>query len=274
MIRKKIPKAFVVALLSGALMSFIFIHPYQNKILLSDLILQFSGARGNLQLGISLNELLLYSVKIMPCLVFEMYIGTYIYGDFCTASIYIFSRTTNRLRWYFKECFIVLILAAIFQSVMVVFAVIITGLRYHLIVDKIGVLLVIIHIAIYWLWIFSMALLINLISLIVGSEFAFIIVAGGQCMLITLLSALRLFEKSISSYSLAVRINPISHLIVGWHSIAMDAVIGTNYPLHTQLSLSFTFVYLFVIALFILLIGSIMVYKYDFLVTDAEFGGA
>ena len=35
---------------------------------------------------------------------FELYIGVYLYRHFCTASVYVFSRTIHRTRWYIKEC--------------------------------------------------------------------------------------------------------------------------------------------------------------------------
>ena len=93
----------LLGLLFGAAAALAFVNPYSGAISLSELTLQLSGSRGEFQLGFGVVELVELTLRWVPMFVFEMYLGAELYRFFCTASVYIFSRTPRRLSWYAKE---------------------------------------------------------------------------------------------------------------------------------------------------------------------------
>lgn len=119
----------VISLLSGIVIAFMYINPYE-EMTLSGIICQISGSSGPFQLGYSFTELTGFALRMIPTYVFEGCFGIYLYHRFCTASVYIFSRYTKRVRWYLKESFFLGVYAASFQSVLVGSAVVTTVLRY------------------------------------------------------------------------------------------------------------------------------------------------
>lgn len=271
--RQRIPFILLLGLCCGVLLSFAYINPYSNKLTLAELILQLSGSRGDLQLGLSLSELLTFNIKLVPCFLFELYMGTNLYRHFCTASVYIFSRNPNRTLWYLKECSVILAFSFIYQTVLIISSYSVACYRYNVVWNYSGFVLMLIHIALYGLWLFAITLLVNVVSLLLGSEISFAVILGGQAAMIALLAFLKIFEYNYKLFSIAVNMNPISHLVVGWQSCDIEWLNNTVRPNEIALSLSFSFLYVFLISLVIFIIGGIIIQKRDIITTDSEFGG-
>lgn len=127
--KKSVPLVSM-AVLCGALLSLAFVNPHNGQITLAELVLQLSGSRGDLPLGTSLPELLSFSIKMAPYFLFELYIGVYLYRHFCTASVYVFSRTIHRTRWYIKECLKICGAGILYQVALIGTVIVITCCRY------------------------------------------------------------------------------------------------------------------------------------------------
>ena len=93
----------LLAIPFGVWLSFSYINPYGGSITLSELVLQLSGARGTFALDLNLNELLDFTLRLVPVLVFQALAGTLMYQYYCTASVYVFSRIERRTAWYRRE---------------------------------------------------------------------------------------------------------------------------------------------------------------------------
>lgn len=271
--RQRIPFLLLLGLCCGTLLSFAYINPYSNKLTLTELVLQLSGSRGNLQLGLSLSELLTFSMKFVPCFLFELYMGANLYRHFCTASVYIFSRNPNRVLWYLRECSVILAFSFIYQTVLVISSYAVACYRYEVVWNYSGFVWMLIHITLYGLWLFSMTLLVNIVSLFLGNEISFTVILGGQAAMISLLAFLKIFEYNYELFSIAVNMNPISHLVVGWQSCNIERLNNAFLPNEIAIPLWFSFLYIFLISLIILIIGGIIIQKRDVITTDSEFGG-
>lgn len=214
---KEIPFLLLMGSCCGILFAFTYINPYNGQITLSELILQLSGSRGEFPLGFSsLPELLSFSSKLLPSFLFELYIGTSLYQHFCTASVYIFSRTPNRIAWYAKECIVIARFTLVYQIFLVAMSVIVTCFRYNVIWTATGWELLIIHIGIYSLWSFSMTLLVNIFAILLGSGNAFMIIIVTQLICVTCIRLLNSLESNGTRFFITLNINPIAHLIIGW----------------------------------------------------------
>lgn len=271
--RQRTSSILLLGLCCGILLSFAYINPYSNKLTFAELVLQLSGSRGDLPLGLSLSELLTFNVKFIPYFLFELLVGTSLYRHFCTASVYIFSRTPNRILWYLRECSVILAFSLIYQIVLIISSYAVTCYRYEVVWNYSGFVLMLIHITLYGLWLFSMTLLINIISLLLGSEISFTITLGGQSAMIALLAFLKIFEFNYKLFSIAANVNPISHLVVGWQSCNIECINNIVLPNEIAIPLWFSFLYVSLISLVILIIGGVIIQKRDIITTDSEFGG-
>lgn len=271
---KEITVLLLMGFCCGSLLAFTYINPYNGQITLSELILQLSGSRGEFSLGFSsLPELLSFSSKLLPTFLFELYVGTSLYQHFCTASVYIFSRTPNRIAWYAKECIIIARFTLMYQVFLVAISVIVTCFRYNVIWTATGWGLLIIHIGIYSLWSFSMTLLVNILAILLGSGNAFMIIIVAQLICITCIRLLNSLESNGTLFFTVLNINPIAHLVIGWQYSSLR---GLNEAIHAPwnvMSLSGTIFYLIAIAVLILVIGGHYVHKCDLIISDLEFGG-
>ena len=253
-----------VAVLCGVLLSSAFVNPYSGQVTLSELVLQLSGSRGDLPLGTSLPELLSFSIKMVPYFLFELYIGVYLYRHFCTASVYVFSRTVHRTRWYAKECLKICGAGILYQVALLGTVIIVTHCRYDVVWQ--GLLVLITHFVLYGLWLFAMVMLVNILSILLGSENSFAIVLGGQVVFITLLA---LPKSNYLIQFVVLKINPMARLVLGWQSSGIEGLDVLGGVLRLQNSLSYI---VFIVSL-ILIGGGILVKKHDFITVDAEFGG-
>lgn len=223
-------------------------------------------------------EVLNFMIDLLPYFVFQIIYGTEIYRRFCTASVYYFSRCANRRRWYWWEtarlfpitlAFPIAMLVGCWLGTLTGAAVEVTGAEWLL--------------AGYWilitaLWLYCMTLCVNLLSVKFGSSAGFSVVEGIELLCV---GALLLWEKvlPLDSELHALRnaglliANPISHLVLGWHSSAHPEVnaligsIGISFDLNLSLAI------LIGVATIVLLAGQQMVQRQEFLVVNRETGG-
>ena len=172
------------ALVFGVWLSVSYINPYGGATTLSSLVEQLSGARGDFPLGPNMSELLSFTLRLLPFLVFQALAGISFYRHYCTASVYIFSRMPNRLRWYAKECTLLALETLLYQALVLAAAIGVAAARWTVTDVAHGLPVLLCHLLIWSLWTFAFTLGVNLLAIFVGSSTAFAALAlkppGGQ----------------------------------------------------------------------------------------------
>ena len=256
----------LLAIPFGVWLSFSYINPYGGSIALSELVLQLSGARGTFALGLNLNELLDFTLRLVPVLVFQALAGILMYQYYCTASVYVFSRIERRTAWYRRELGALAVKAFAYLVLMLLSALITALVRWHIIWDAAGVRLLLYHFLIWSLWTLVATLAVNLIAIYLGSSAAFAVVAGFQAVCVALLTVANQFEESPDVYSALLRANPVTCLVLSWQQSRFG---GQGYGIYFEDSLAG----IVAAALLIAVLGAAVVKKHDLLVNNAESAG-
>lgn len=260
-------------MLGGIYLSYTFINPYFGNITLSEAILQLSGSRGEFPLDTGMLGLLLLTMRILPGYVFMMFSGVLLYRHFCTASIYVFSRQVNRIKWFDKEVFLLGMYCILFEAIVCGAAILTALLRYQILWDKAGVALLGIHILLYSLWLFSGTLFINIAALKVGSSTAFFIFAAVQTICIAALGILNTIPELPENQS-AIRffllINPISRMVLGWHTGKQAYLKEALHAKYDVLFFPQSILLWIALALLIVFVGKYVISRHDLLTADPE----
>ena len=201
---------------------------------------------------------------------FELYIGIELYRHFCTASVYVFSRTPNRSRWYIREVIEVAVAVFGYQIIKMFAAMSVTFLRYQIEPDHFGFFLLVFHIIVYSLWVFTVSLLINLISIKYGSNNAFIWIVGIQIFMTALLELVQIFESNLTLTKIFLNVNPIAHLVVGWHTGTIKELKNPLEVTYIRLDFKVTLVTMLAISIFSVIVGMYLVSQHEFLILNAN----
>ena len=273
--RNKVWSIICISVLGGIFLSFMYVNPFGESITLSDTILQLSGSRGEFPLGTSTTELMAFVMRMFPNYIFIMIFGTHLYNHFCTASVYVFTRQANRLTWYVKEAFQLLIYTFCFQVLTAVSVVLIACFRYEVTWNSAGFILLLLHVVLHSFWVFSLTLLMNLVAMKLGSNMGFLVVAVVQMGCITLIGMMHVVERSKESMNVLntmILINPITRIIIGWHDSGNRILSDALYSRYHVLFFSHSLVTLGIISLLVVVIGGYVINKHDLLVNDTELG--
>lgn len=268
---------FLTAAAGGVYLSVMYVNPYGGVITLSEMILQLSGSRGIFALGFSLPELASFAMCLFPAFIFELYAGIMLYRHFCTASIYIFSRYPHRVKWYLSEACRLGGAVCIFHMLLLTAAILTAVARHTLQIDSAGIVLTAYHFLIHSLWVYIMALLINLLAIFWGSGTAFAAVISAQLGCIALLSLMDLlvrYSGSRLSYENILIWNPAAHLVLGWHGSKAETVSQVLTSPHMQTDLEDSLFILLLLGTVTTFIGALIVKRHDLLVSDSETGAA
>lgn len=269
-IRNKIIPVLIAGISSGGILSFVFINPYDGRILVSEAILQLSGSSGAFPLTPAFKDLISFTIRMLPDYMFELYIGIELYRHFCTASVYVFSRTPNRSRWYIREVLEVAVAVFGYQIIKIFAAMSVTFLRYQIEPDHFGFFLLVFHIIVYSLWVFTVSLLINLISIQYGSNNAFIWIVGIQIFMTALLELVQIFESNLTLTKIFLNVNPIAHLVVGWHTGTIKELKNSLEVTYIRLDFKVTLVTMLAISIFSVIVGMYLVSQHEFLILNAN----
>lgn len=271
----KLLKIVLIGGISGIFVSLAYINPFFGSITLSDAVLQLSGSRGAFPLGSSMIELMGFVMRLIPNYIFVIFFGTTIYQHFCTASVYVFSRHSNRKYWYLKEVSLLGLYSFVFQIVVAVTAVIMAIFRYEVILNKAGMTLFLIHIVTHGLWFFTLSLLMNVIAIMVGSNTAFLCVTTCQMLCITalgLLQTVKDMKENQGIVELIIVLNPITRIILGWHKSVNEYLASALFSRYDVLYFSHSFLFLLFSCCVIILCGGYVINKHDLLIADIELG--
>lgn len=269
-IKNKLLPGLGIGLAGGVLLAFLFINPYQGEISLSEAVLQLSGSSGEFALMPVFRDLISFTIRLLPNYIFEMYLGTELYHHFCTASIYVFSRTPHRIRWYMKEVAGVWIVTLFVQMMQMFASIFMTALRYQVVVNQSGIVLMLFHIVVYAMWFFAMTLLLNLLAIQFGSNYAFLIVGGIQFAFTALLELVNLYEIMPQFSRYFLNCNPIAHLVVGWHTGRWENLREALDSPYRGLYMESSLFWMLGISVVVIVCGMYLVWKHDFLNTYTE----
>lgn len=263
-----------IAVVCGVLLSLSRINPYGGRIALQDLVLQLSGSRGDFVMGLYYGAMVDFGFLMLPFFLYQFYGGIQLYRQFCVASVYVFSRTTNRVKWYVTElwgmCKGLLVLQVFLQSTTLLVA----ALRWDVVWTGEGWLLLGIHVLLFTLWTFTMALGVNLLALIWGSSTGFLMVFAIQAGMLAALSIGQGIEPPSALLDRLLLFNPISRLVLGWQSgdvFGLEGALPAEYGHVLTLSGSLLLVALMTAA--VLVLGLVAIQKKDILVSNLETGG-
>lgn len=262
----------LIAVVSSIYMAFMYVNPYNSEIALSDIILQLSGSKGEFELGFSYSELMEFLMKLFPLFAFELYAGIKIYQNFCTASVYIFSRQPHRIRWYIKESISIMIMILIFNLILLTGTCLVVAMRYNVYVDKKGIIFTIYYYLIYTLWTYIMVMLVNILSIYLGSSTAYAAVISAQIICVVVLNIMDFIVRNSNGqilYEELLRWNPIAHLIFGWHNECITEIEG-YVTTCMNINLGNSLVLMIVAGIVVAVAGGIIIDRHDLLVSDLE----
>ncbi len=241
---------------------------------------------GFVGLGYSISSIATFVEWYFPLIMFQILWGTYIYRHFCSASVYYFSRCSQRRAWFLKEaCYLYLYVLAYLVTLLFVgtWAV---GVSEPIHYDKEALPLLAYYLLIHSLWLYFTTLLINVLSIkFERSEGGFLVIGSLQVLCVAaFFTYQQLFERfaEISadtgeivldgSVAMQVIINPLSHLVLSWHSSSVQSIDKwiNEFNIAFDLNLS---VGLFVAASILAIwTGCRIVSNQDIIVTDKEMG--
>ena len=254
------------ALVFGVWLSVSYINPYGGATTLSSLVEQFSGARGDFPLGPNMSELLSFTLRLLPFLVFQALAGISFYRHYCTASVYIFSRMPDRLRWYARECALLALETLLYQALVLAAAIGVSAARWTVTDVAHGLPVLLCHLLIWSLWTFAFTLGVNLLAIFVGSSTAFAALAAVQMVCISALIVLNRLEDNPALAQLVKRVNPITCLILSWQTSRFALLGGGGIYLEDSLAL------VLILAAVVAVLGGYLVARHDLLVSHSDGG--
>ena len=253
---------FPAALLFGLWLSWSYVNPYGGVTSLSSLVCQLSGARGDFSLDINLHALLDLTLRLLPSLIFQALAGISLYRHTCTASVYVFSRMPNRLKWYGKECGILALQTLLYQALVLAAAVGLAAVRWTITDVSQGLPVLLTHLS---LWTFVFTFGVNLLGIDVGRSAAFAALAGVQVACIGALIALVPLIEQPELAQQFLRINPVSCLVLSLHRSMFPS---SSYTLSVGDSLTF----LLLAAVVVAAVGGWLIRRHDLLKTEMDGG--
>lgn len=266
----------LAAMLCGAFSSLYFFS-VRAEVTVSALVLQYSFS----ETYFTITYLVEMTLRMLPLFVFQILYSTAIYRHFCTASVYYFTRRTNRVAWFLREALGLYPVAVVYMLVMMAAGAGVAACANPIVVDPAGLPLLAYQVAIYALWLCAVTLAMNLFAMKLGSAAGFSVVAAMQLFCIALLNlrnrALPL--EFVEDAALLLRngrllqLNPIAHLVLSWHSSRIPAVNGVINQFDIEFDLNVSLIAFAALNLLVLAVGCAVVKRHDLLVANAETGG-
>ncbi|WP_167958818.1 hypothetical protein [Anaerosporobacter faecicola] len=215
--------------------------------------------------------LILYN--LFPILMFQMIFGIRIYKHFVVANAYYFSRVHNKDNWYRKEVATLLIESLVYNIFYYGTATILLYVANKGSLDG-NVFYVLLYSILYsWLYTFTTTLLINLLAIRLGSHNSFILVYSIQLISI---ASLLVYDERFPLHGflkMLFQLNPISNLILSWHSTG-DAAVNSMIHIHNiDFPLLQSILYFIVIGAMITAFGIVLIKKVDIALDQKEVQG-
>lgn len=217
MIRKKrLYKTVRIAAICSLCNYILFLSlPNDESLSLSTMIVYMTGG----QMQPFLSRLLNFSLMLTPTFLFAMMLGTEYYQHFCIANVYIFSREPRRTTWYMIEAFWIFVQTLVYECVVMAVTLLLAAVFQNLDFSTTGIQLMLMHIGLYTLWLFGLILLINTLSILLGSEYGFLISFALQILQLALL-----YWPNDEGFNPISSYLPIAHLVTFWHTSTNDTL--------------------------------------------------
>ena len=270
---KSYVKYFLCAIIGGAFCCLFFITTH-NTISFSYVILKF----GFTEFDINIASLMYLFQWYFPLIMFQIFFGTYIYRHFCCASVYYFSRCNNRVSWFLKEAALLYPIAVIYIVIMISSGTIISSITNHLYFDKTSFILFGYYLIIHSLWLFLTTLLINVLAIKISSSNSFLVVGGIQMFFMALFGSwenkldFTILEKK-DHFASILKLNPLSHLVLKWHSSTLESVNKQINCFDIKFDLNWSILLFFVLSIFVIALGCLIVKRQDMIDINKETGG-
>lgn len=263
MSRKKVYVIFIIFISSLNILQCVFNSEVYRPV---DYIVEVMG------LGFpdfTLSYLSLLITDMFPIFVFEIIFGIYIYRRYCTASVYYFSRQNNRKIWFIRETiklFIYLVgyfggyltLSYLFGTIFCLGKLSLDGLS------------VLINIMILFsLYTFLFTLLLNICSIVMGSQNAYLLLFGVQMVLAMSMIIFR-NNNVLEKYVWLLKLNPVANIILSWHSSGFKEVSIITENMGIDFTFSYSVVYFIILLLIVLIMGTLVVNNSDIALDNKE----
>ncbi len=240
-----------------------------NEISIANIVLDFSFASAEYYMAY-ITEITYWYV---PILMSHFLFGTSIYKHFCSASVYYFSRTSKRKRWYCIES-LKLYADIIIYLVLLLGSSVCPPLMSGKLQDisATDILLLLYYLAIYSIYIFITAELINIISIFSSSNIGFAI------MELLCLTSFGLYsvtgelfsENFIMKHTGIIRFNPACHLMIDIHSSQLEYINVLINKKNIDFQLRESLISLGIAAVAVVIIGSFIIQNTDIIKQKPE----
>lgn len=208
----------------------------------------------------------------VPLLFFQVFWGTYLYNHFCTASVYFFSRSKSRVKWFITETARLYLYSILYLLIMMLSGIIFSCFFIDIHIQTTAFYIFLYYLLIYSLFLFATTLLINLLSICISSTVAFGIIEGIFFFGIaahTFLGQFLEYEQVIQNPML-IKLNPFSHLVFSVHSSAFSNIDRLINGYNIDFDLNVTVLLYLVLSLAAVVFGIIVIKRYDFISLNKE----
>ena len=231
-------------------------------------------------------------LSYLPLLLFQIFYGTMIYRHFCTASVYYFSRKTNRVKWFLPECAKLFLYAVAYTAVLLFSAVGIVAAFGSLQWNQGFWPLCIYYLATWSLFLFFTTLAVNVLSVLLTGSAAFLIVEAACFLNVLVYSVLDPLSRNAADYEppaymtpgyvepnflkdwmWAIRPNFIANLNLSLHSHGLGVPEGLINTKDLDFGLNGSVLYFFILSVVVLTAGCLIVAKHSFIESNKETGG-
>ena len=239
---------------------------FQDEYYFSDIILSIAFA----DFEIYPSYLIDFCFKIIYFFLFYFLFGTYIYGQFCTASNYYFSRCASRRKWFYGKAVKLAAFSEAYLLIYVAVETLMAGITNRIRFDMISFEVLIYFLLLHGLWMFGLCLLMNLIAILTDSRTGFLVIAGIQLFLPL---SLYLWEGTVKVGGVEFPVNPFRHLIFPWHSQGGNEALNQRIGfMENGISINLSVFFLILMVVCIGIIGGEVVRRIDLLAVSDENG--
>ncbi|HAH19237.1 MAG TPA: hypothetical protein DCL29_09590 [Eubacterium sp.] len=211
--------------------------------------------------------------RYMPLLIFNIIYGIYIYRHFCCASVYFFSRKNNRIQWFVKE-----IMDLYIHALLYILMICMTGMMVIFIDDKCfmdydELIILLYYVIIYSLYLLVTTLAINIVAIVFNSTIGFISV---QSVVFFMIAYMMNMGKKLEvipvrkRYLLFLKVNPVSNLLFQIHKIKVEDRYKFLLQEGIDIEMRYSIMYFLALVAILIIIGSIVVHKKEFIINDRE----
>lgn len=266
-------KSLLIAIVCGILSGIPFLYTGEVTSLL-DVINKLSFS----EFYIDATYIAKFFVWYFPLMIFQIVWGTYIYRHFCTASVYYFSRLKNRITWFAGEIPKLYLYILLYLTVLLVSCMLPMLLFRGIVVDSNSIIILIYYYVIQSLWLYITTMLINILSIKWGSSIGFVLVSGVQIFFIGMFAPLQSIlnfdvPENLEFKSRILKLNPISHLVLNWHSSSVSELNGEINKFDILFDLNESVVLFLFLSVIVSIIGCFVVKRQEFITINRETGG-